>query len=63
MIGIDSTTPNAGVLRMVACSVDCANAVDVIMNIPREVKDPKSALILPARVVDEYFPMLRAACC
>ena len=41
MIGTDSHTPNAGGLGMVACGVGGADAVDVMANIPWELKTPK----------------------
>lgn len=41
MIGTDSHTPNAGGLGMVAVGVGGADAVDVMANIPWEVKCPK----------------------
>ncbi|KAH7100518.1 aconitate hydratase [Auriculariales sp. MPI-PUGE-AT-0066] len=41
MIGTDSHTPNAGGLGMVACGVGGADAVDVMSNIPWELKCPK----------------------
>lgn len=41
MIGTDSHTPNAGGLGMVACGVGGADAVDVMANIPWELKCPK----------------------
>ena len=41
MIGTDSHTPNAGGLGMVACGVGGADAVDVMANIPWELKAPK----------------------
>ncbi|CAG7851090.1 Aconitate hydratase, mitochondrial Short=Aconitase; AltName: Full=Citrate hydro-lyase; AltName: Full=Homocitrate dehydratase; Flags: Precursor [Serendipita indica DSM 11827] len=42
MIGTDSHTPNAGGLGMVACGVGGADAVDVMANIPWELKCPKA---------------------
>jgi aconitate hydratase len=41
MIGTDSHTPNAGGLAMIACGVGGADAVDVMSNIPWELKCPK----------------------
>ena len=41
MIGTDSHTPNAGGLGMIACGVGGADAVDVMANIPWELKAPK----------------------
>lgn len=41
MIGTDSHTPNAGGLGMVAIGVGGADAVDVMANIPWELKAPK----------------------
>ncbi|KAK4689541.1 hypothetical protein P7C73_g553, partial [Tremellales sp. Uapishka_1] len=41
MIGTDSHTPNAGGLGMVACGVGGADAVDVMADIPWELKAPK----------------------
>ncbi|TFY75144.1 hypothetical protein EWM64_g8866 [Hericium alpestre] len=41
MIGTDSHTPNAGGLGMVACGVGGADAVDVMADIPWELKCPK----------------------
>ncbi|KIY52150.1 aconitate hydratase [Fistulina hepatica ATCC 64428] len=41
MIGTDSHTPNAGGLAMVACGVGGADAVDVMADIPWELKCPK----------------------
>jgi aconitate hydratase len=41
MIGTDSHTPNAGGLGMVACGVGGADAVDVIVGLPWELKCPK----------------------
>ncbi|KAL5498171.1 ACO1_1 [Sanghuangporus vaninii] len=41
MIGTDSHTPNAGGLGMVACGVGGADAVDVMANLPWELKCPK----------------------
>ena len=41
MIGTDSHTPNAGGLAMIAVGVGGADAVDVMANIPWEVKCPK----------------------
>ena len=41
MIGTDSHTPNAGGLGMVACGVGGADAVDVMVGMPWEVKHPK----------------------
>jgi aconitate hydratase len=41
MIGTDSHTPNAGGLGMIACGVGGADAVDVMANIPWELKCPK----------------------
>ncbi|KAI8801788.1 aconitase family-domain-containing protein [Cladochytrium replicatum] len=41
MIGTDSHTPNAGGLGMVAVGVGGADAVDVMANIPWELKAPK----------------------
>ncbi|KAF9513537.1 hypothetical protein BS47DRAFT_1376704 [Hydnum rufescens UP504] len=41
MIGTDSHTPNAGGLGMIACGVGGADAVDVMSNIPWELKCPK----------------------
>jgi len=41
MIGTDSHTPNAGGLCMVAVGVGGADAVDVMANIPWELKAPK----------------------
>ena len=41
MIGTDSHTPNAGGLGMVAVGVGGADAVDVMANLPWEVKAPK----------------------
>lgn len=40
MIGTDSHTPNAGGLGMVACGVGGADAVDVMADIPWELKCP-----------------------
>ncbi|ORY72720.1 aconitate hydratase [Leucosporidium creatinivorum] len=42
MIGTDSHTPNAGGLGMVAVGVGGADAVDVIANLPWELKCPKA---------------------
>ncbi|OCB89252.1 aconitate hydratase [Sanghuangporus baumii] len=42
MIGTDSHTPNAGGLGMVACGVGGADAVDVMANLPWELKCPKA---------------------
>jgi aconitase A len=42
MIGTDSHTPNAGGLGMVAVGVGGADAVDVIANLPWELKCPKT---------------------
>ncbi|KAI1789673.1 aconitate hydratase [Ganoderma leucocontextum] len=42
MIGTDSHTPNAGGLGMVACGVGGADAVDVMADIPWELKCPKA---------------------
>jgi aconitate hydratase len=41
MIGTDSHTPNAGGLGMVAVGVGGADAVDVMSDIPWELKCPK----------------------
>ncbi|KAG6911031.1 hypothetical protein DXG01_005447 [Tephrocybe rancida] len=41
MIGTDSHTPNAGGLGMIACGVGGADAVDVMADIPWELKCPK----------------------
>jgi aconitate hydratase len=41
MIGTDSHTPNAGGLGMIACGVGGADAVDVMADIPWELKTPK----------------------
>lgn len=41
MIGTDSHTPNAGGLGMIACGVGGADAVDVMANLPWELKCPK----------------------
>jgi aconitate hydratase len=41
IIGTDSHTPNAGGLGMVACGVGGADAVDVIVGMPWEVKHPR----------------------
>lgn len=41
MIGTDSHTPNAGGLGMIAVGVGGADAVDVIANLPWELKCPK----------------------
>lgn len=41
MIGTDSHTPNAGGLGMAAIGVGGADAVDVMANIPWELKCPK----------------------
>jgi len=41
MIGTDSHTPNAGGLGMVAIGVGGADAVDVMADIPWELKAPK----------------------
>ncbi|MBU8870061.1 MAG: aconitate hydratase [Gemmatimonadales bacterium] len=41
IIGTDSHTPNAGGLGMVACGVGGADAVDVMVGMNWEVKDPK----------------------
>jgi hypothetical protein len=41
MIGTDSHTPNAGGLGMIACGVGGADAVDVMSDIPWELKCPK----------------------
>ena len=41
MIGTDSHTPNAGGLAMIACGVGGADAVDVMSDIPWELKCPK----------------------
>lgn len=41
MIGTDSHTPNAGGLNMIACGVGGADAVDVMADIPWELKCPK----------------------
>lgn len=41
MIGTDSHTPNAGGLGMVAVGVGGADAVDVMADIPWELKCPK----------------------
>ena len=41
MIGTDSHTPNAGGLGMVAIGVGGADAVDVMANLPWELKAPK----------------------
>lgn len=41
MIGTDSHTPNAGGLGMVAVGVGGADAVDVMANLPWELKAPK----------------------
>eukprot|EP00003_Mantamonas_plastica_P008768 TRINITY_DN1780_c0_g1_i1.p1 TRINITY_DN1780_c0_g1~~TRINITY_DN1780_c0_g1_i1.p1 ORF type:complete len:681 (+),score=260.99 TRINITY_DN1780_c0_g1_i1:223-2265(+) len=41
MIGTDSHTPNAGGMGMVAIGVGGADAVDVMANIPWELKTPK----------------------
>lgn len=41
MIGTDSHTPNAGGLGMIAVGVGGADAVDVMANIPWELKCPK----------------------
>ena len=42
MIGTDSHTPNAGGLGMIAVGVGGADAVDVIANLPWELKCPKA---------------------
>ncbi|KAG8794895.1 Aconitate hydratase mitochondrial [Serendipita sp. 401] len=42
MIGTDSHTPNAGGLGMIACGVGGADAVDVMADIPWELKCPKA---------------------
>lgn len=42
MIGTDSHTPNAGGLGMAAIGVGGADAVDVIADLPWEVKCPKT---------------------
>ena len=42
MIGTDSHTPNAGGLGMAAVGVGGADAVDVMANIPWELKCPKA---------------------
>ncbi|KAM0745889.1 mitochondrial aconitate hydratase [Meredithblackwellia eburnea MCA 4105] len=42
MIGTDSHTPNAGGLGMIAVGVGGADAVDVIANLPWELKCPKT---------------------
>ena len=42
MIGTDSHTPNAGGLGMVAVGVGGADAVDVIADLPWELKCPKA---------------------
>ena len=41
IIGTDSHTPNGGGLGMVACGVGGADAVDVMVGMPWEVKHPK----------------------
>ncbi len=41
IIGTDSHTPNGGGLGMVACGVGGADAVDVMVGMPWEVKQPK----------------------
>ena len=41
MIGTDSHTPNAGGLGMAAIGVGGADAVDVMANLPWELKAPK----------------------
>lgn len=41
LIGTDSHTPNAGGLGMIACGVGGADAVDVMVGMPWEVKHPK----------------------
>lgn len=41
MIGTDSHTPNAGGLGMAAIGVGGADAVDVMIDIPWELKCPK----------------------
>jgi aconitate hydratase len=41
IIGTDSHTPNAGGLGMIACGVGGADAVDVMVGMNWEVKDPK----------------------
>ena len=41
MIGTDSHTPNAGGLGMIAVGVGGADAVDVIADLPWELKCPK----------------------
>ena len=41
LIGTDSHSPNAGGLGMVACGVGGADAVDVMADIPWELKCPK----------------------
>ena len=41
MIGTDSHTPNAGGLGMCAIGVGGADAVDVMANLPWELKAPK----------------------
>ncbi len=41
IIGTDSHTPNGGGLGMVACGVGGADAVDVMVDMDWEVKDPK----------------------
>jgi aconitase A len=41
MIGTDSHTPNAGGLGMIAVGVGGADAVDVMANLPWELKAPK----------------------
>lgn len=42
MIGTDSHTPNAGGLGMIAVGVGGADAVDVIADLPWELKCPKA---------------------
>jgi hypothetical protein len=46
MIGTDSHTPNAGGLGMVAVGVGGADAVDVMANIPWELKCPKVSILV-----------------
>ena len=41
MIGTDSHTPNAGGLGMIAIGVGGADAVDVMTNMPWELRMPK----------------------
>jgi aconitate hydratase len=50
MIGTDSHTPNAGGLGMVAVGVGGADAVDVMANLPWELKAPK---MIGVKLTDE----------